>query len=89
MRRVVCAMGAIVVAGGALAQPAGDPKAARCFQLADLADRYLTRRSEGSGGPNMIVMGARMDCQKGRYDSGIRDLEKVLRDQRITLPPPP
>lgn len=66
-----------------------NPLAARCTQLFTMADRALTRRSEGSGGPNMIVMGAGLDCQKGRYEQGIRDLEKVLRAQGYTVPPPP
>ncbi|CAN5332160.1 hypothetical protein BH10PSE6_BH10PSE6_48480 [soil metagenome] len=66
-----------------------DPLAARCSQLFTMADRALTRRGEGSGGPNMIVMGAGLDCQKGRYEQGIRDLEKVLRAQGYTVPPPP
>jgi hypothetical protein len=88
MKRLLCLVGVVGIIDGAMAQTA-DPKAARCFQLADLGDRYLTKRNEGSGGPNMIVLGARLDCQKGRYDSGIRDLEKVLRDQRIPIPPPP
>ena len=63
------------------------PLAARCSQLYAMADRALTRRGEGSGGPNMIVMGAGLDCQKGRYDQGIRELEKVLRAQGYTVPP--
>jgi hypothetical protein len=66
-----------------------NPLAARCNQLFTMADRALTRRSEGSGGPNMIVVGAGLDCQKGRYEQGIRDLEKVLRAQGYTVPPPP
>lgn len=66
-----------------------NPLAARCSQLFAVADRALTRRGEGSGGPNMIVMGAGLDCQKGRYEQGIHDLEKVLRAQGYTVPPPP
>lgn len=77
-----------LIGGGAAAQQSDEAKKARCIQLADLGDRYLTRLKEGSGGPNMVVLGARIDCDKGRYDQGIRDLEKLLRDQRITIPPP-
>lgn len=66
-----------------------NPLAARCSQLFAVADRALTRRGEGSGGPNMTVVGAGLDCQKGRYEQGIRDLEKVLRAQGYTVPPPP
>lgn len=62
-------------------------KARRCATLAATADYYLTRRGEGSGGPNMIVLGARLDCEKGAYDRGISTLEKLLRDKRIPLPP--
>lgn len=62
-------------------------KARRCATLAGTADYYLTRRGEGSGGPNMIALGARLDCEKGAYDRGISTLEKLLRDKRIPLPP--
>ena len=62
-------------------------EAQRCATLAGTADYYLTRRGEGSGGPNMIVLGVRLDCGKGRYDKGIRTLEKLLLDKRIPLPP--
>jgi hypothetical protein len=62
-------------------------KARRCAMLAGTADYYLTRRGEGSGGPNMIILGARLDCEKGVYDRGIRTLEKLLLDKRIPIPP--
>ena len=65
----------------------GWPLAARCSQLYALADRAMSRRGEGGGGPNMIVQGAGIDCQKGRYEQGIRELEKVLRAQGYTVPP--
>lgn len=64
-------------------------KARRCATLAGIADYYLTRRGEGSGGPNMIVLGARLDCDKGAYDKGIRTLEQLLLDKRIPLPSEP
>jgi hypothetical protein len=64
-------------------------KARRCATLAGVADYFLTRRGEGSGGPNVIVLGARLDCEKGAYDQGIRTLEKLLLDKRIPLPPGP
>ena len=73
----------------ARAQPTSEQLAARCSQLYALADRYLTRRGEGSGGPNMILLGAGLDCQKGRYEQGVATLEELLRGQRVTIPPPP
>ena len=44
---------------------------------------------EGNGGPNMTVQGAGVDCRRGRYDQAIRDLERVIRGQGFTVPPPP
>ncbi len=80
---------ALMGGGSAAQQPPDEAKKARCFQLAGVADRYLMRRGEGSGGPDMVVLGARIDCEKGRYDQGIRALEKELSGQRIPIPPPP
>ena len=91
MRRrafVFLALGAAPPSAAPLAVWAQDDKLkARCDQLYTMADRALTRRGEGSGGPNMIVQGAGIDCQRGRYDRGIADLERVLRSQGFTVPP--
>jgi hypothetical protein len=62
--------------------------AARCAELGALYDRYNTRRSEGSGGPDMTRLGAGIDCQKGRYAQGIKALEDSLKRSRISYPPP-
>ncbi len=62
--------------------------AARCAELGALYDRYNTRRSEGSGGPDMTRLGAGIDCQKGRYAQGIKALEDSLKRSRINYPPP-
>ena len=61
--------------------------AARCAELGAIFDRYGTRRSEGSGGPNMTRLGAGIDCQKGRYAQGIKALEDLLKSNRISYPP--
>jgi len=42
---------------------------------------------EGGGGPNLTVQGAYVDCQKGRYEQGIAELEKAPRSQGYTVPP--
>lgn len=62
--------------------------AARCNELGALYDKYATRRSEGSGGPDMARLGAGIDCQKGRYAQGIKALEDCLKRARISYPPP-
>jgi hypothetical protein len=71
----------------AVGQAQDDALKARCSQLYTMADRALSRRSEGGGGPNLAVQGAAVDCQKGRYEQGIRELEKALRSQGYTVPP--
>jgi len=90
MRRILLslAVAAVLPAPGHAEQ---DPikLAARCNQLFAMADRALSRRSEGGGGPSLTVQGAGVDCSKGRYEQGIRELEKVLRSQGYTVPPPP
>ena len=89
MRRVllILALATVLPAPGHAQQ---DPArlAARCDQLFALADRALSRRSEGGSGPSLTVQGAGVDCRQGRYEQGIRELEKTLRNQGYTVPPP-
>ena len=61
--------------------------AARCAELGRLFDRYNTIRSEGSGGPDMQRLGAGIDCQRGRYQQGIKTLEDLLQRNRTPFPP--
>ena len=68
-------------------QPTNEQLAARCAELGAIFDRYGTRRSEGSGGPDMVRLGAGIDCQKGRYAQGIKALEDLLNRNRIAYPP--
>ena len=83
----------MATAGGPLAdahaQATTEPLAARCAELGALFDRYGARRSEGSGGPNMVRLGAAIDCEKGRYAQGIKALEDLLKRNRISYPPAP
>lgn len=84
----LCLLAGSVVCALPTAGRAQQDLAARCNQLFAMADRALSRRSEGGGGPSLTVQGAGVDCQKGRYEQGIRELEKVLRNQGYTVPPP-
>jgi hypothetical protein len=77
----------LIAASTVQAQPTNEQLAARCAELGAIFDRYGTRRSEGSGGPNMIRLGAGIDCQKGRYAQGIKALEDLLSRNRIPYPP--
>jgi hypothetical protein len=66
------------------AQPTNEQLAARCAELGAIYDKYNTRRSEGSGGPDMTRLGAGIDCQQG-----IKALEDLLSRNRIPYPPAP
>ena len=94
MMRLVRALAllALTIAGPAAiarGQTSNEQLAARCAELGAIFDRYGTRRSEGSGGPDMIRLGAGIDCQRGRYAQGIAALEDLLKRNRISYPPAP
>jgi hypothetical protein len=69
------------------AQPTNEQLAARCSELLGIYSRYGVRRSEGSGGPDMIYVGAGIDCQKARYAQGIKAMEDLLQRNKIPYPP--
>jgi hypothetical protein len=71
----------------AWAQQTNEQLATRCAELGAIFDKYGTRRSEGSGGPDMKRLGAGIDCQKGRYAQGIKALEELLKNNKIPYPP--
>jgi hypothetical protein len=75
--------------GRITAQSADKQPAARCSQLYGIASRYVSggAGANGSLGSSMGVIGAGLDCQKGRYDEGIKALEKILNSQHISYPP--
>lgn len=68
---------------------AGVPSMARCQQLMAAFDRYYPRRGEtmGSTGSRLDRDVAEVECQKGRYAEGIRQLEGALNRNRIPIPP--
>lgn len=81
------AAGLLLAPASGHAQQTNEQLAARCAQLGALYDRYNLQRGEGSGGPNMARVGAALDCQKGRYQRGIKALEELLQRNRIPYPP--
>jgi hypothetical protein len=88
MTRHLLLTAALLCAAPVASHAQDDALRARCDQLFTMADRALSRRGEGGGGPNMIVQGAGIDCRRGRFEQGIRELERVLRAQGYTVPPP-
>lgn len=66
------------------------PSKPRCDQLIRYFDYYGQSRGEGStdGARNMIRIGARSDCDKGEYETGISIMEKLLREKKMGIPGP-
>ena len=61
---------------------------AYCLKIGNLAARYIgSAGAEGRMAPDLNILGAIDDCNKGRTDKAISYLEKRLRDNRITVPP--
>ena len=71
-----------------LRAPAQSDDKAYCNKLGALASRYIgTAGGEGRMAPDLNVLGAITDCNKGRNDKAIPYLERRLRDDGVTLPP--
>ena len=82
----------LLLVAAAVAAPAAfaqvSPSKARCDQLIKYFDYYGQSRGEGvtDGARNMTRIGARVDCDRGDYASGIALMEKLLRDKRMAIP---
>ncbi len=59
------------------AQPYNGPLAERCAELLAIFDKYGVQHSQGSGGPDIIYVGAGIDCRNGR----------LLQRNKIPYPP--
>jgi hypothetical protein len=68
------------------AQPYNETLAKRCAELLVIFDKYGVRHSEGSGGPDVIYIGAGIDCRNGRYTQGIKAMEDLLQRNKILYP---
>lgn len=78
----------LVSAGAAVAQdPAGAEAKARCAQLVAFWQLHAGNKSEGGSGADMVRKRAEIDCEAGRYETGIRSMEDLLRRNGYTVPP--
>ena len=66
--------------------PSADPRT-RCEQLVAFWQRHGGSKSEGAGGGDIARKNAEVDCGAGRYESGIRAMEELLRRNGYTVPP--
>lgn len=78
---------AIAAAACTSAPPASPQLMARCTQLYGLWVRYEPVLTLMHTGQKARVELALLDCQNGRYDAGIQELERILRRGRIPVPP--
>jgi len=62
-----------------------DPRT-RCAELVAFWQRHGGSKSEGGGG-DIARKNAKVDCAAGRYQSGIRAMEELLRRNGYTVPP--
>jgi hypothetical protein len=83
-------LSAIVSAAVAQGTPQGtlsaDPRT-RCAELVAFWQRHGGSKSEGFGGGDIARKNAEVDCGAGRYESGIRAMEDLLRRNGYTVPP--
>ena len=95
MHAAILVLLALVLSAGAtaaLAQGPGqgtlsaDPRT-RCAELVAFWQRHGGSRSEGFGGGDIARKNAEVDCGAGRYESGIRAMEDLLRRNGYTVPP--
>ncbi len=90
--RSACVLAFVLTAGMAnpgSAQTTPDLET-RCTQLISYFDRYGASRSLNSDGRrNHTRIGASIDCERGRHESGIATMEDLLRRKKFTVPPPP
>ena len=80
---------ALVIAAAACtsAPPASPRLMARCLQLQALWVRYEPVLTLMHTGQKARVELAVLDCQQGRYETGMQELEKILRHCLIPIPP--
>ena len=83
-RYLLCALLAALPFGVA----AQDDDRAYCNKLGALASRYIgAAGGDGRMAPDLNILGAISDCNKGRTDKAIPYLDKRLRENHITVPP--
>jgi hypothetical protein len=90
VRGLLAAAALLATATAALAQgtetPSADPRT-RCEELVAFWLRHGGNKSEGGSSGDIARKNAEIDCGAGRYQSGIRAMEDLLRRNGYTVPP--
>ena len=86
--RLAAAVWFLVVAAACTSAPPASPELmARCQKLQMLWVRYEPVLTLIHTGQQARVELAMADCQAGRYEAGIQELEKILKRGKIPFPP--
>lgn len=85
-RSMLAAALLMAVPAPAGAQTLSDDPKVRCEQLMAFWLRHGGARGEGSTGTGMALKSAAVDCEAGRYRSGITTMEELLRRNGYTVP---
>ena len=85
LRRVVMAAFLAVVSARGAAPPPSPKLMARCAQLYAIWFRYEQHPTYHHTGQRARAEVALYDCQKGNYEPGIRELERLLRRGGFTV----
>ena len=87
--RAACALSIVlapVAAGTASAQTDQNYLKNRCAQLLGYYAYYGTDRRENSDGvKNGVWVAATADCAAGRYEEGIAEIERLMRDRQLPI----
>jgi hypothetical protein len=86
--RLAAAAALVGTAAGCAPTPPASPELmARCTKLYMLWVRYQPVLTLMHTGEKARAELAIVDCQHGRYEAGLQELEKLLRDGKIPVPP--
>jgi hypothetical protein len=86
--RSVALVALVALASACSSAPPPSPKLiARCTQLYALWFRYEQHPTYHHTGQRARAELALYDCQNGNYESGIQELERLLRRGRLPIPP--
>jgi hypothetical protein len=85
--RLVVMVALVAVAAACSSAPPASPKLmARCTQLYAMWFRYEQHPIYHHTGQRARAELALYDCQKGNYEPGIQELERLLRRGRLPIP---
>lgn len=81
-------IGTVLLAACSTAPPASSPQMDRCAKMYATFARYGQHITFHHTGQRARAELAVEDCRAGRYEQGMRELEELLRRNRLPIPAP-